>query len=237
MPMDALTAIFRSGDALCRRNVSAVVQSSVLDLPAPPAALEADWQREISRQMCLEPGDIETLSLTRTRFRWPELGRCIDAVRRWMAEMDLPEVLDNSDMALMASRGTRYHHDGGQYGGSVFCNVFLSADSGTDFHFPASGHRIALKRGTAVIFDPCQPHAIIRSGSPGFDAADFGLDMRPQVFLTWELPVEHDAIKKAFGITLLTDPGTSPQDAEERVVRNGLPVTLCPATGTWLSLS
>ncbi len=235
MPMDALTAIFRSGAAMCRRNVSAVVQSTVLDLPAPPAALEADWQREISLQMCLEPGDIETLSLARTRFRWPEFGHCIDAVERWIAERDLPQLLNSSDMALMASRGTRYHHDGGQYGGSVFCNVFLSDDSGTDFHFPASGHRIALKRGTAVIFDPCQPHAIIRSGSPGFDAADFASAMRPQVFLTWELPVEHDGIRKALGITLHADPGMSAQDEEERVLRNGLAVALCPATGTWLS--
>ena len=236
MPMEALTAIFRSGDAMCRRNVSAVVHSTALDLPAPPAALEADWQREISLQMCLEPGDIETLPQARTRFRWPELIRCIDIARRWMVELDLPEVLDNAEMALMASRGTRYHHDGGQYGGSVFCNVFLSADSGTDFHFPASGHRMALARGTAVIFDPCQPHAIIRSGSPGFNAADFASGMRPQVFLTWELPVENDAISKALGVTLHADPGVSPQDGEERVLRNGLPVALCPVTGTWLSL-
>jgi hypothetical protein len=131
----------------------------------------------------------------------------------------------------MASRGTSYHHDGVQYGSSAFCNVFLSEDSGTEFHFPAAGHRIDLVRGAAVIFDPCQPHAIIKRGAAGFDAADFAPEaMRPQVFLTWELPIEDDAVKQALGVVF----DAFPQPQGEQVWRNGVAVALCPRTGGWL---
>jgi len=233
--MDALTSTFRSGDLMRSRSVSAVVRSAVVDIPIPPTRLLADWQREISLQLGLETGDIETLPLARTRLRWPQLRRCFDAVEQWMAALGLPAVLSSSEVALMASRGTTYHHDGAYYGSAAFCNVFLSEDSGTDFHFPAAGHRIALVRGTAVMFDPCQPHAIIKRGATGFDEADFAPEqMRPQVFLTWELPIEQDDVKRALGITFDIAPVTSSQCHGEQVWRNGAPVKLCPKTGGWV---
>jgi hypothetical protein len=235
--MDVLTATFLSGGALRSRGVSAVVESTVLDVPVPPKLLLADWQREISGQLGLEAGDIEPLPLARTRLRWPELRLCFDAVARWLGAVGLPDVLGSSDVALMASRGTRYHHDGAHYGSMAFCNLFLSGDGGVDFHFPAAGHRIALVRGTAVLFDPCQPHAIIRRGAPGFDAADFAsAAMHPQVFLSWELPIEHDAVTRCLGVTFDGTPKSSPQPPVEHVWRNGAPVRLCPKTGDWLSL-
>jgi hypothetical protein len=153
-----------------------------------------------------------------------------------MVALGLPNVLSSSEVALMASRGTTYHHDGAHYGSAAFCNVFLTEDSGTDLHFPAAGHRIALVRGTAVIFDPCQPHAIIKRGAPGFDEADFAPEqMRPQVFLTWELPIEHEEVRRALGIAFDMVPVTSSQPQGEQVWRNGAPVKLCPKTGGWLS--
>ncbi len=79
----------------------------------------------------------------------------------------------SNDIALIACRGARYHHDGEQYGGLAFCNLFLSEDKGLDVHFPALDLRIPLRRGTVMIFDTCQPHGVIRRGSYGFDLADF----------------------------------------------------------------
>jgi len=234
--MDVLTSIFRSGDALCTRSVSPVVRTVVLDVPIPPARLLADWQREISAQLGLDAGDIEALPLGRTRLRWPQLGRCFDAVQHWMLALGMPEVLGASDVALMASRGTPYHHDGARYGGMAFCNVFLSEDCGADLHFPAAGQRIALVRGTAVVFDPCQPHAIVKRGAPGFDAADFACaTMRPQVFLTWELPIERDELQRALGITVHGACGKASPAQGVGVCRNGAPATVCPRTGRWLS--
>ena len=232
--LDTLTARYRSGEIMRSRSVSAVVRTAVVDLPTPPARLLADWQREISGQLGLEPGDIEPLALGRTRLRWPELRRCRDAVGKWLDALAMPNVLGSSELALMASRGTAYHHDGARYGGTAFCNVFLGEDSGADLHFPAAGHRIALGRGRVLVFDPCQPHAIIKRGAVGFEAADFATGlMHPQVFLTWELPIEHDEVKRALTIAVDPVPLASWQDQDEQVLRNGAPVKLCPKTGSW----
>jgi len=230
-----LIATFRSGENIRSRNLSAAVHSALLDVPGAPPRLLADWHREITLHLGLEAGDIEALPLGRARLRWPQLHRCFDAVRHWLAALGLPDLLSSSDVALMASRGTSYHHDGARYGSKAFCNLFLSEDSGTDFHLPAAGHRIALSRGTAVIFDPCQPHALIKRGALGFDEADFApRQMPPQVFLTWELPVEHDALARALGITFDAAPVTPPQAQAEQVWRDGVPVEVCPKTGDWL---
>lgn len=234
--MDVLTATFRSGDVMRWRSVSAMVRSAVLEVPVPPARLVADWRREIFSQLGLEPGDIEALPLARTRLRWREFPGCVDAAERWMQTLGLPDVLQSSEMALMGSRGTGYHHDGAHYGGAAFCNVFLSEDGGTEMHFPAAGHRIALARGTAVIFDPCQPHAIIKRGAPGFDEADFSPEQdRAQVFLTWELPIERVDVMRALGVTFdMVGAGTLPA-LPQQVWREGAPARLCPRTGAWLS--
>ncbi len=230
---DRLTAYFRSGDAMRSRSVSDVVLLGTLDVPAPPARLVADWEREIS--LHLEPGDVEVLPLVRARARWPDYRRCVQAVADWAQKLGLHEVLPCSEVALMACRGARYHHDGAQYGGAAFCNLFLSEDKGLDLHFPASGHRISLRRGTVVVFDTGQPHAVIKRGGSGFDAADFppGLDCS-LVFLSWELPMEHAAVGQALGISFDIDPATALLLGEEQLWLNGVPASVCPASGRWI---
>lgn len=231
---DRLAAYFRSGDAMCSRSVSDVVLSATLDVPAPPAKLVADWEREISLHLELEPGDVEALPLVRARARWPDYRRCVQAVSDWAQTLGLHEVFASSEVALMACRGARYHHDGAQYGGAAFCNLFLSEDKGLDLHFPASGHRIPLRRGTVVVFDTGQPHAVIRRRGAGFDAADFppGQDCS-LVFLTWELPLENAAVGHALGISFDIDPSTALLLDDEQVWLNGAPASVCPASGRW----
>ncbi len=231
---DHLTACFRSGDAMCSRSVSDVVLTSTLDVPAPPASLVADWEREISLHLELEPGDVEALPFARARARWPDYKRCVQAVSDWMHPLALDEGLTDCDVALMACRGARYHHDGAQYGAAAFCNLFLSEDKGLDLHFPASSHRIPLRRGTVVVFDTGQPHAVIKRGGAGFDVADFppGQDCS-LVFLTWELPIENAALAQALGISFDIDPSTALLSEEEQIFLNGTPATVCPASGRW----
>jgi len=232
--MDVLTARFHNGERLYCRTVSAVLLADVLDIPPPPARLHADWRREITQQMDLQPGDIDTLPLGRTRLRWPQLQSCVAAVEQWLGALGVPDVLGSAEMALMGSRGTPYHHDGAQYGGAAFCNLFLSAGSAVDFHFPAAGHRLALGPGTVVVFDTCQPHALIRRGARGFAAADFaGADQVPLVFLTWELPISHAAIAQRLGIRLEGEHCAGAPDAPPGLLRNGALATLCPRTGEW----
>ncbi|CAG4917523.1 hypothetical protein [Paraburkholderia gardini] len=229
-----LTTWFWSGDVIRGRRVSDVVLSGTVDVPVPPARLLADWQREISSRMVLEPGDVEVMPLARARVRWPDYTRCVQAVSDWTRASGLPSVLASSDVGLMACRGARYHHDAAQYGGAAFCNLFLSEDRGLDLHFPSLGHRIPLTRGTAVIFDTGQPHGVIRRGSSGFNVDDFVPDQDwIQIFLTWELPIEDPDVGHALKVAFDIAPSTSLQPDAEQVLLNGEQATVCPDSGRW----
>lgn len=195
------TVRFHSGDVLRSRRVGDVVLVGTVDVPRPPARLTADWEREVSSVLALEPGDVEPLPLPRARLRWPDYRRCVQAMAEWTASRGLASVLERSEIALMACRGARYHHDAEQYGGAAFCNLFLSEDKGLDLHFPQAGLRIPLARGTAVVFDTGQPHAVIRRDRGGFDAADFASDVDGTlVFLSWELPIDDAHVAHALGV-------------------------------------
>lgn len=228
-----LTSFFWSGDAIRSRSVSNTVMVGAVDVPAPPARLVADWAREISR-MTLEAGDVEVMPLARARTRWPEYPQCVRATDDWTSTLGLPGVLASSDVALMVCRGARYHHDGEQYGGAAFCNLFLSEDNGQDVHFPSLGLRIPLRRGTVLIFDTCQPHAVIPRGSHAFDAADFPNNRDcTQLFLTWELPIEDARVASALNVAFDTDQPAAMRVDDEQVRRAGERVNVRPDSGTW----
>jgi hypothetical protein len=232
---NTLTSIFCSGDALRSRRVSDVVLTGTLDVPAPSARLAADWSREIASNMNLEAGDVEVMPLARARARWPEYSHCVQAVSDWTGALGLAGVLAASDVALMACRGARYHHDAAQYGGAAFCNLFMSDDKGLDLYFPALDRRIALRRGTVVIFDTGQPHGVIPRGSSVFKTADFAPDGdNVQIFLTWELSIEDSRVTQALEVTFDVEPAAVLQQLDEEQVRlNGETVTLCPESGRW----
>ena len=228
------------------RSVGCVVPSGTLHVPVPPSRLVADWQREVATRLGLAPGEVEALPLARTRARWPDLRHCVQAASDWTDMLGFSGLLasciancDNScNVALMACRGASYHHDGGQYGGMAFCNLFLSEDCGLDLHFPSAGQRIPLTRGTIVLFDTCQPHAVIKRHSHGFNADDFPPEQDcTQVFLTWELPIENTAVAHALGIafdiTFNIDPPTSLPRHEDQVWHNGAQANVCPTSGQW----
>jgi len=239
---NALISRYWHDDTLHHRSVSRVVLWGHVDIPAPPARLVTDWSRDISSHTPLAVGDVEPMPLARARMRWPEYSQCVQAAYDWTGTQGLPGLLAASDVALMACRGARYHHDGEQYGGFVFCNLFLSDDCGLDVHFPHagnSGYRIPLTRGTMLVFDTCQPHAVIRRGSSGFDEADFANASNAanalddvQMFLTWELPVEDPRVTQALGIDVTLPIQAASQEAQ--VLVNGRTAALCNDTGRWL---
>ena len=231
---DLLSSYFWSGDAIRSRSVGGAVLSGKVDVPAPPARLVADWERDISERLGLAPGDVEALPLPRARTRWPDYKLCVQAVADWTHSLGLQEVLASAEVALMACRGARYHHDGAQYGSAAFCNLFLSENQGLDLHFPSAGLRIPLVKGTVVVFDTGQPHAVVDRRSTGFDVADFPPDRDcSQVFLTWELPIENTDVAHALGVSFDIDPATAAQLDEEQVWRNGAPASVCPSSGRW----
>ena len=228
------TAYYWSGDALRSRSVSDTVLWGTVDVPTPPARLLADWHRETSERIGLEAGDVEVLPLARARMRWPDYARCVQAVQDWTRERGLQEVIASSEVALMACRGAKYHHDGVQYGGAAFCNLFLNEDQGLDLHFAQTGQRIALVKGTVVVFDTGQPHAVIARHRSGFCPTDFPPEPAfTQVFLTWELPIENAPVAQALGIAFDTDPTTALQLDQAQVWPKGAPANVCPQSGQW----
>lgn len=231
---DLIAAYFWSGDAIRSRRVSDLVLTGTVDIPALPARLVADWARDISLLLELKSGDVEALSLARARVRWPDFKHCLQAVTEWTRTLGLQDLLASSDVALMACRGAKYHHDGGQYGSAAFCNLFLSEDCGLDLHFPYTDQRIPLTRGTAVVFDTGQPHAVIDRHSTGFKEADFPADRDcTQVFLTWELPIENADVAQALRIDFDIAPSTALRLDREQVWLNGAIANVCPDSGEW----
>ena len=206
MPARAIppTAIFCSSvtDAPRSRSVSRVVLAGRVELNPLPARLLADWEVETYDNLELEIGDVEVMPLARARTRWPDFRLCVAEAGRWLVSQGVSaDLLGDENRALMVCRGARDHHDGEQYAGAAFFNLFVSEDVGLDLFFAATGHRIPLERGTVVVFDTCQPHAVIRRGSTGFDAANFTArtDWK-QFFLTWELPIEAPALARVLQI-------------------------------------
>ncbi len=234
------------GSRLRSRSVSQVLLVTQLALPAPPPRVVTDWEREIANELQLVPGDVENMPWARTRARWPDARQCVQAARDWTQSLGMGEALTDAEVALMACRGARYHHDGALYGSSAFCNVFLSEDRGLDLHFPGTGQRIPLERGTAVVFDTCQPHAVIDRRSSGFALADFGPERDcSQVFLTWELPLANALVARALGIRFETDgfdlanpthaASQADQSDEGQVLLDGKTARVCEHTGRWLT--
>lgn len=232
-----VSALYRDGAHLRCRSLATQARTAQLALPAPPPRLLADWQRETRQRLALEPGDVEELPLARARLRWPDYQRCVQAMADWIRTLGLADGLPHCDVALMACRGAPYHHDAVQYGSKAFCNLFLSDDCGLDLHFPATGQRIPLGRGTAVLFDTAQPHAVIDRHGHHFDPADFppGAD-RTQVFLTWELPLAHGGVAQALGIQLDTAPAMPLTEDAALPGPHGHAACLCPQTGAWRPL-
>jgi hypothetical protein len=227
-----LACYFWLGETLRSRSVSRVVRTGTVDVPVLPPRLIADCEREISDSLGLAPGDVEALSLARARRRWPDFQLWVRAVSDWMRSQRLPDLLADCDIALMACRGVRYHHDAEQYGGMAFCNLFLSEDKGLDLCFPHSGHRIPLTRGTVVIFDTGQPHGVIRRGATAFNTSDFAPERDcTLLFLTWELPIENAQVKRAIGVDFDIDPVTALRLDEAQIWLNGARASVCPETG------
>ena len=230
-----LRSFFWSGEALRSRNVSAVVLSGRVAVPALPARLVADCEGEIAGQLDLAPGEVEALALTRARARWPAYRQCLQMLSDWLHARGLPTVLAASDPALMACRSVRYHHDGTLYGGAAFCNLFLSEDCGLDLHFPGVNCRVPLSRGTVVIFDTGQAHALVeRSSGKLYRADGRPTPAQTQLFLSWELPIEHTEVQRALQLAFDVDPLTASRLDQAQLWLKGAPARVCPESGRWL---
>lgn len=232
---DTLIVRYREAGTWRKRSVGNQVLQGRVELPIPPPRLKADWTDAVLHTQPLAPGDVAPLNLPRARLRWPDYRLCVQRLADAMDAAGLPGVLRAAVPALMACRGARYHLDAERYGAFAFCNLIVQAAPGLDLHFPANGLRMPLERGSLVLFDTGQPHAVIDRARGHFDAADFPeTDDRSLVFLTWELPVAQADVARRLGIHLDRAQPTPARQRGGPMWRNGRPARLCPQTGRWL---
>lgn len=228
-----LHAHFEQDGQRWRRPVSAQWHTTTLNLPAPPAWLQADWARRVQHDLALAPGDVEVLPWGQMRRRWVEHRQCQAAVAQWLSGLGLGELLADSAPTLMVCLGARYHHDAEQYSEALFCNLFLSDDAGLDLHFPATGQRLPLQRGTAVLFDPSQPHGVVARHAAGFEPATLSTEaLAGQVFMSWELRPDPALWRRWLGVLMEPDPA-GPGQPEAALRLDGAPVRVCPDSGGW----
>lgn len=250
-----LTAHYALDGQRWRRPVSARTWSATLTLPPCPVAVLAEWTRCVQHELALAPGDVEVLPWGQTRRRWPAYRGCADAAAQALAGQGLDGLLADSPPTLMVCLGARYHHDAEQYGEAVFCNLFLCDEAGLDLHFPLSGQRLPLQRGTLVLFDPSQPHGVVARHSLGFEAPALSpAALAGQVFLSWELSLDHAALRDFMGTAIARDdppdglPADPPDDPPGPLCTAptgpalgpgtalrwaGVPGGVCPDTGDW----
>ena len=93
-------------------------------------------------------------------------------------------------------RGAHFHNDA-HYGDVLFGAWYLAGPD-VDLVFPRTGWRIASTVGTAVVFDPFEPHGVLRPREQIYSAEHYA-DAAPSVFLAFEIALT-DAVRTAFGI-------------------------------------
>jgi hypothetical protein len=91
--------------------VSKLVFSGVLEIVPPPARLLSGWRKDLTLHLCLEPCEVDELSLVRARTRWPDYSMSVHAVDLWVRSLGLQELLTNCDVTLMANRGAQYYFE------------------------------------------------------------------------------------------------------------------------------
>ena len=93
-------------------------------------------------------------------------------------------------------RGAHFHNDA-HYAGVLF-GAWCLAGPSMDIVFPRTGWCVASRIGTAIVFDPFEPHGVLLPGSTTYEAECYA-DAAPSVFLAFELRLTA-AMRAAFGI-------------------------------------
>lgn len=77
----------------------------------------------------------------------------------------------SADYTLLCGGAIGFHHDMPSVG-AVYVAWHLEGPDRVLF-FPEMGLKIPFKKGTFVIFDPAQPHALLKEGVDTFDPSDY----------------------------------------------------------------
>jgi hypothetical protein len=93
-------------------------------------------------------------------------------------------------------RGAHFHNDA--HYGDVLFGAWCVAGTATDIVFPRIALHFACRVGTAILFDPFEPHGVLLPGQRTYAAKDYA-GIQPSVFLAFEIALT-DAVRTAFEI-------------------------------------
>lgn len=92
---------------------------------------------------------------------------------------------------LLRTQGAPFHHDAhnSSWHKSLFWVYVLQAQD-TDLRFPNLDLSISLQCGQLIVFDPLQPHGLVKSGNKEFSPRQFTRNNR-QLFLSGDMSYPH----------------------------------------------
>jgi hypothetical protein len=92
---------------------------------------------------------------------------------------------------LLRTQGAHFHHDAHNpsWHKSLFWVYVLQADD-TDLRFPNLDLNVTLEPGQLIVFDPLQPHGLVKQGATEFVSRKFTRNHR-QLFLSGDMAYPH----------------------------------------------
>lgn len=139
------------------------------------------------------PGDVVTAAMLRDR----SIGRQMVS---WLESQELGPIRTEEEM-LLCCEGATFHTDSFGFPSVFFCIAWLEDRTDWDLVFPASGHRVELKKGTVVLFDSANVHGVVARGTSIFDETKLG-DVGVQALYSMSVSLT-STLMKAVGLNWL----------------------------------
>lgn len=219
-------------DQYAARAVSDTVLSTQLAIPPIAPDIASHWATSACKLALYNIGDVCALQGV-SLDAWPGYKAAEYAAGAWAAQAGFAPALEQAKVSLLACLGASFHDDSNGFVEDGFCVLWLSPDTELDLYFPHTGKRIELAHGTAVVFDSCQPHGVVERGESSWSGArHYEREDPTQLFLSWDMSLEHRCLREALGIKLFSEGPTGSHFMGPNL--NNVPVSVDRHTGAWL---
>jgi hypothetical protein len=179
------------------RTVSKKVLSGTIPISEKQIYTSRQWVNSLTSVRTLS-GDVVAI-LPEVLCDYPVQEDVVSAAVVWMQEQGLPVIRNQAPAAALACRAAPYHNDIAGFGDSLFCIVWAEEAAGLELVFPELEHRVNLALGTIVVFDPGQPHGVLKAGLKHYRAQDYR-NLPAQSFISLDFGTELDGVSEQMGI-------------------------------------
>lgn len=179
------------------RTLSSEILIGQVPVPEAQQAVSRCWAKALAgKTMMVGAVDPVPFSVLRDAPVEPVL---LHTLLDWMREQGLPDLTERFSVSPLGCRAVPFHQDLQAFGDSLFCVVWLSAESRLELVFPALETRVPLQLGTVVVFDSGQPHGVVRQGEYLY-VADAYPDLPVQTFISLDFGATLPGVAARMGI-------------------------------------